>query len=134
MVNFVSTQEKAAPPQTHTPGPWYVSDFDHDALDVVASWSDKVKSATASGYGDYRGIIVCNLHHQNDNPCVSKAQAEANARLIAAAPELLEALEGIVNFYRPASHDERMKRQRPDENCTICKAESAIAKARGRQL
>ncbi|NBJ13301.1 hypothetical protein [Microvirga arsenatis] len=72
----------------HTPGPWKFEDWDGYTLCVYAPWSDTV-TPNASGYGDYRGIYICKIEHQNSNECVSKAQAVANARLIAAAPTLL---------------------------------------------
>lgn len=76
-----------------TEGPWSVSDTEDYRLLVVAPWSMRVRPESASGYGDYRGLHIASIQHQNDNPCVSKAQAVANARLIAAAPDLLAACE-----------------------------------------
>lgn len=64
----------------HTPGPW-VANNQHAGPTVWRVESD------ASGY-------------PNDGWCVADAlhgpEAEANARLIAAAPDLLEALLGVV--------------------------------------
>ncbi|HKB54226.1 MAG TPA: hypothetical protein VKD22_09510 [Ramlibacter sp.] len=53
---------------THTPGPWTADEFDEDQTCV---WS--------AG-----GILVCHA-------CTVDAEGEANARLVAAAPDLLEA-------------------------------------------
>ncbi len=67
---------------THTPGPWInhgrVSDTD-DSISIVGGKTD--------GYADAVYINV-----QGENP---EAQI-ANARLIAAAPEMLDALEAIA--------------------------------------
>lgn len=65
-----------------------------------------------------------NRHH-----CVSPEEDHANAHLIAAAPELYEALEdmmGLVGVQISAGHYE--------ECCArVKKAQSALAKARGEQ-
>lgn len=60
----------------HTPGPWTVETSDH--LGII--WID-----------DEDGVDVCDLYHTSrSGKCISKQNAEANACLIAAAPELLE--------------------------------------------
>jgi len=65
----------STPSPSHTPGPWEV-----DGRTVCAHpWGE-----------DYPNQIVCRLESQ-----LSPTGASANARLIAAAPELLEALRGI---------------------------------------
>lgn len=85
----------------HTPGPWRRS---HESIDP--EWDIVIAQ---------HGVIVANV-----NAC---GQREANARLIAAAPELLEALEVCADALNP-------------ENCydipkAADKARAAIAKARG---
>lgn len=64
----------------HTLGPWHVAGprFDITALDI-----DDTNGRHVAG--------VFRLHHSNPLPC------DANGALIAAAPELLEALERYVN-------------------------------------
>lgn len=68
-----------------TPGPWKSTENDELHVGVVAPWSETVSPKTQPGLGDFRGIHVCEIIHQNDNPCVSKAQAVANMEFIAAA-------------------------------------------------
>ena len=91
----------------HTPGPWEAH-FE-EAIRV------KNKDGTVA--------IATNLHLHGRRDI---SEVEANARLIAAAPELLEALQFLLSSY---------KAQVPDaENCSdVYDAEQAIAKARGNE-
>lgn len=91
----------------HTPGPWATDEDDHDA--------------------PYQNInIEAGKHHTictvwiDDAPVRDfNAEQQANARLIAAAPELLEFVK------------EWLGRQGTDENYMVAKARAAIAKATG---
>ena len=101
----------------HTPGPW--------------SWNAGYDKLTGAGgnmvlnSADYEGMWVCGVPFLEEG--------EANAFLIAAAPELLAALESLVNApvrYSSNrieidcdSHGNAMKR--------MMDARAAIAKARG---
>lgn len=60
-------------------------------------------------------------------PTEGHGEQEANARLIAAAPDLLEALEAFVNYNAEANGDVSIM----SNDSLWIKAESAIAKARG---
>ena len=72
---------------THTPGPWLVQAGDE--------WAD--------------GIVTLEGHNENGTPMYwtvasynrRRDEADANARLIAAAPELLEALQALIAEYEP---------------------------------
>lgn len=55
--------------------------------------------------------------------CEKMDKAEANARLIAAAPDLLEALERLVNYFGPYQH--------PELAAKLQDASAAIKKAKG---
>jgi hypothetical protein len=96
----------------HTPGPWSVTDN---------SWE------TSTVYGpDGETIAECQINSiaTEDTQYEFEAIKEANARLIAAAPELLEALEAMASAF--VGHDgERGK----DE--TFLLAHAALAKATG---
>lgn len=83
----------------HTPGPWVV---------WYSDWPGVVGVECASGE------TIADCSHSND-PDLS----EANARLIAAAPELLEALRGFVECDEPSCEH-------------YAAASAAIAKAEGR--
>lgn len=98
----------------HTPGPWVT---DNSVLRGSINRLDEPRRhiALTSDWEKEKG---------------DREQNEANARLIAAAPELLEALEDVMSdlFYQIASHhDERTARNYP----SLVDARAAIAKAKG---
>lgn len=85
----------------HTPGPWELGYLDHAGQRVVRQ----------------EHIEVCTCWHHSVGSI--EREMEANARLIAAAPELLEALKLVVTRCGPKSRDGALAR-------------AAIAKAEGR--
>lgn len=92
----------------HTPGPWKA--FPSDPADGAECYY-----LTAV---ELRGEIACIYGPQRD-------EQEANARLIAAAPELLEALEGLLAHLGPDGYI-------PNAGGTATeRARAAIAKATG---
>lgn len=103
-----------------TPGPWFVQDdewTDGDTANITSDFrSDNsiVPVAQISGGGSGSGFDSGFSLEQN-----------ANAKLIAAAPELLEALQGLLALYES------------DEGCRhlaeYTKARAAIAKALGKE-
>lgn len=89
----------------NTPGPWYVTEYailahnggTHILEHPKLKW-EKLDSITGS-----RGNIICKM----------LAECEANARLIAAAPELLELVEQAFdtftdNHFMPPNHELNM--------------------------
>jgi hypothetical protein len=91
--------------QTHTPGPWELNTQDTGLND----------SGTILGAGV---VIVPDIYGR------SKAECDANARLIAAAPELLEELKTLSQLVAAHIPDEAENWNRA--------ALAAIAKAEGR--
>lgn len=89
-----------------TPGPWEVEDngYFYDINAVRGTVGDVCSSASWFDNDEHRGPV-----------------AMANAHLIAAAPELLEALEMLVVFTTPTKRN----------SAALSKAYSAIAKALG---
>ena len=92
--------------RNHTPGPWFA------VQNSAGMWDVNVKD---SDYG--QTVSSCGPNRYIDG------DAELNACLISAAPDLLEALEYITD-------DSRMQTFTDREHCRTV-ARKAIAKARG---
>jgi hypothetical protein len=90
----------------HTPGPWLYDHQDNQALIT-----------------DTQGFTVIELHAL-ENSTAHSALAD-NARLIAAAPELLDALKGILYHFVPMQGTLKV------EDDMIKQAHAAINKATG---
>lgn len=77
----------------HTEGPWKINTIDGQLPDVL-----EIKSSVGEA-PTYQSSIIQDSELPFDRICMldfgyGKPEDQANARLIAAAPELLEALEG----------------------------------------
>lgn len=90
----------------HTPGPWYCVDTSNHAHDY--------RLLAANGVPLPLNVVA------NDH-----SEQRANARLIAAAPDLLAALRGMVCLY------EFMHARNPHTDSRPLQALAAIAKAEG---
>ena len=114
----------------HTPGPWEVlpeSDSHEGPLNIVSEYEEKGGRASANW------IAECDL--QSD-----EAQNRANARLIAAAPDLLDALKALVDW-QGVEHEAVPVPDSGAEDCPgddtcrcaiVAQVNAAIAKAEGR--
>lgn len=110
---------------THTPGPWHLGRPDRDGEDAHMC-EVMTKYTTASGAGTLPCYdIICRTwspHQLVASVRLTRSECQANARLIAAAPELLEALKLAV---RQNEHDMLMTGEE------LRNARAAIAKATG---
>ncbi len=107
---------KAVPTMTeHTPGPWAAFGFRGQQMQPLQSWDEAAPGLSIGSVHSTEPICRVNGYM---HPVV------ANARLIAAAPELLEALEQIVDC--DFDTDSLL-----NEDGDIKRARAAIAKARG---
>lgn len=101
----------------HTPGPWWV-EVD---TDPEASWERKWPTIHAEKYE----VVGCEgLYGDYETDM-------ANARLIAAAPDLLDALQGIIGYFDSGNNvpvSQATIKARSDE---VKSARAAIAKATG---
>lgn len=100
----------------HTPGPW-----DYFVGNANGRGLIRVETAASAATA---GVHVASLARGGNS--------EANARLIAAAPELLEALENMVgtgaqfeDYCDDSEHD-------AESRCVFCIARAAIAKVEGK--
>ena len=106
----------------HTPAPWLV-DFESDEFDSKQSRLRIIDGSEASLTHPQGRLTIANL-----NVCAFAPHMDeplANARLMAAAPELLAALEWIVDDWEKVTC-----RTLPDDH----EVKAAIAKARGGAL
>jgi hypothetical protein len=77
----------------HTPGPWIIDET--KALGAYGVWTDY---ATHPGHdGAWYGSLVCSVYPHNRSD-VPREQRDANARLIAAAPDLLAACKAAARW------------------------------------
>ena len=104
---------------SHTPGPWHIGEA-YECFCVFASWN--IHPIT-------KGLDVKISGSRRDGPVCIDIQTEANARLIAAAPELLDSLRILyeetadyirINHLGDVHHNRSMQYARD----TIAKAES----------
>ena len=102
---------------THTQGPWSVGKVSHKKQRVDI---DSLHADQTVGHQTWRGLA--RAYKYKDMPAEGTAVMLANARLIAAAPELLEALTDCV---------EHMHWTQPLGEAALKKAKAAIAKATG---
>lgn len=72
----------------HTPGPWYVNDNPDSMM-----WDISITECVPEDWDNtFRGFIA----HLSQTNQINTNEQQANARLIAAAPDMLEALQRIA--------------------------------------
>ncbi len=101
----------------HTPGPW------------------RVISGTLGAVEAANGVQVANAEQTRPVRCAADHdERKANARLIAAAPELLEALKGALEAleFAAGSHEGPITEQERTDSANLYRAHEAIAKAEGK--
>jgi len=103
----------------HTPGPWEIRDDDEDGVISIVGRSR---------------IVLARVRTATVEP------GDENARLIASAPELLDALSGMVEMFKDAPTLEQFSYDEPPEPRSqwdydailmLGDARAVIAKARG---
>lgn len=93
---------------SHTPGPWKLDGPDINGIGNVVGFYVAVPSGGRVGQSFANCLVTTN------------EQCEANARLIAAAPELLETLKAMVKLFNGF------------QGMALTNAKAAIAKAEGK--
>ena len=104
----------------HTPGPW--------ALSINEGWTTNPFSVTVRRRGVHQTTLA-NIPHR---ATVSPQEQEANARMIAAAPDLLEALTWVTRCACMPGPAGTTVYAIGDEH--MAKARAAIAQATGETL
>lgn len=79
--------------QKHTPGPWSLVETPDEKM--ISSWHVQIGEDRVSVFPYTRQYSECRQY----SGLVTDHQKMADARLIASAPELLEALEGMIQVY-----------------------------------
>lgn len=77
----------------HTPGPWKVIIYDAGDVDYLSGAPSVVSDAHDCGIVHTKGFV-----QQHWRSARGDAEIHANARLIAAAPELLEAAQAALEW------------------------------------
>lgn len=106
----------------HTPGPW-VAEMQYGENDTDCGW--ELQEQRAVDDFTYRGA-VCRITDAEHIQGITKAERDANARLIAAAPDLLAAARAYMRVC-PADEDTTHAFQEATDALR-----AAIAKAEGR--
>lgn len=110
----------------HTPGPWKARRLNWQEWEIDAPSGDPT-----IGYSSWAGMI--SVYGCDDFPGAGKVVAEANARLIAAAPSLFAQLGDLVEIVEAAIAAGDWKVDGCcDPDLTLQKARVALAKAEGR--
>lgn len=104
--------------QKHTPGPWEVDDH-AGRLEIVGRPTWKCRRFGVDG--EWRVATIDDLSEDQDG---AESETQANASLIAAAPELLDALKAMAKEFRQLDL--------PYGSHAYLLANKAIAKAEGR--
>ena len=122
---MTTTTKQAA----HTPGPW---DYDGgECCEIIAPTTH----VNPHGHGCAQLVAVATTRAdlndgEDGHPERSEDEAHANARLIAAAPELLEACEELVKWMDDSGMSRVNTAAGPSEYSVVRDARAAIAKAR----
>jgi hypothetical protein len=108
----------------HTPGPWKASGEYVWHTDESSGMGYRFEEIAFNG-----GCLAWVAADEGDKEC------EANAHLIASAPELLAALEGLIlELSDELVFDEHDHHGNPGHEsivCSLCMARAAIARAKG---
>lgn len=104
----------------HTPGPWIIVNEDYGQI-IRGAETEREDRGTKYKFRDFVASTWGERSEIND----------VNARLIAAAPELLEALNTMTNRYCSLVNSGDAGNWNPEEDPEVQQARAVIAKATG---
>lgn len=109
----------------HTPGEWTIADDDGVQVPFIPIYAGSIGEPT------YKDIckVACSL--DGDDEFVISEEDRANARLIAAAPDMLEALEALLAHYIVIADSGDCGFWEPRKEPVVIAAQAAISKATG---
>lgn len=111
----------------HTPGPWTIRGSVHPVGNDEDGIHDLYCADVIPPHDERWRGTVCGIQSADHIDGISKEEAEANARLIAAAPDLLQALLDALPFVEDAESDPCFKKGFVKKRVKAIRA--AIAKA-----
>jgi hypothetical protein len=119
---------------SRTPGPWWFNHYASGSMQMFNVYAGK-DADTLRTIVSYQ-VFAWDVKHQNDKGTIAEwERKEADARLIAAAPEMLDALEHITQSMQHLADTNRLPEgymsQIRHGQSTLDKARRAIAKACG---
>lgn len=137
----ITMNEQSKTKAQHTPGPWKVSDkmmtdemvCRHDAIGAWVHSRRDIEGAgklLATAQSNEPIGTGCNIGHPQVE---SRDEMLANARLIAAAPELLDALKGLFEHCTMIHRVWGDGSNQKEADAAIAAGKAAIAKAEGRK-
>lgn len=100
---------------THTPGPWH------------AGWLDAQNGWILDDADKYLAQIVTS---DEEGKLAPRKEHKANALLLASAPDLLDALNSIIDYAECEIRDRRKLISCPEEEADVKEAKSLLDKAR----
>lgn len=121
----------------HTPGPWAIEALRYEGARIVAGPTYDKSSRPVGWVAADDTMEEASTGRIRE---VMSDEANANARLIAAAPELLEALRGLLrdgialdlNESRRWHYNGDRRIENFRDSCPMCLGRAAIAKAEGK--
>lgn len=108
----------------HTPGPWRVDET--KALGAYGVWTDY--ACPHNPHGDDNPCLIASVFPSNQSD-LPREERDANARLIAAGPELLDLARNVVGFCVALRQDHECWPNHPDAGLLFAKATEILKRA-----